>query len=57
MAELLATCPEEARLSPGAAGSGAVSGGGGVGVEDLGLCVETNARGWITRRGFMAHWA
>ncbi len=57
MAELLATCPEEARLSPGAAGSGAVSGGGGVGVDDLGLCVETNARGWITRRGFMAHWA
>ncbi|VDD77202.1 unnamed protein product [Mesocestoides corti] len=51
VAELLATCPEEARLS------GAVAGAQGVGIEDLGLCVETNIRGWITRRGFMSHWA
>ncbi|KAL5964829.1 Mitochondrial Rho GTPase 1 [Taenia solium] len=51
VAELLATCPQEegVRLSGG--------GGAGIGVEDFGLCVETNSKGWITRRGFMAHWA
>lgn len=25
--------------------------------EDIGRCVATNELGWITRRGFMAHWA
>lgn len=51
VAQLLATCPEEegVRLSGG--------GSAGIGVEDFGLCVETNFKGWITRRGFMAHWA
>ncbi|VDM31931.1 unnamed protein product [Hydatigera taeniaeformis] len=51
VAELLATCPEEegVRLSAG--------GSAGMGVEDFGLCEETNCRGWVTRRGFMAHWA
>ncbi|VDL19554.1 unnamed protein product [Hymenolepis diminuta] len=28
-----------------------------VGMEDFGTCVETNSNGWITRRGFIAHWA
>ncbi|CDI97957.1 mitochondrial Rho GTPase 1 [Echinococcus multilocularis] len=51
VAELLATCPqgEGVRLSG--------SGSAGVSLEDFGLCVETNSKGWITRRGFMAHWA
>nr|CDS35193.1 mitochondrial Rho GTPase 1 [Hymenolepis microstoma] len=25
-------------------------------MEDFGLCVETNSKGWITRRGFIAYW-
>ena len=52
VAELLAVCPEDGVHVSGAAGVGAA-----VGVEDFGLCVETNSKGWITRRGFMAHWA
>ncbi|VDO00977.1 unnamed protein product [Rodentolepis nana] len=27
-----------------------------IGMEDIGLCVETNSKGWISRRGFIAHW-
>ncbi|VDN32518.1 unnamed protein product [Dibothriocephalus latus] len=42
--ELLAVCPEDAQLMS-------------AGFEELGVCVETNSMGWITRRGFMAHWA
>ncbi|VDL99159.1 unnamed protein product [Schistocephalus solidus] len=44
VSELLAICPEDAQLMS-------------AGLEELGVCVETNSMGWITRRGFMAHWA
>nr|VZI20459.1 unnamed protein product [Spirometra erinaceieuropaei] len=44
VSELLAVCPEDVQLMS-------------AGLEELGVCVETNSMGWITRRGFMAHWA
>ncbi|KAM7533986.1 hypothetical protein Aperf_G00000114596 [Anoplocephala perfoliata] len=59
LTELLATCPGSETESRGLEGGTRPFGvfSTGIGMEDFGVCVETNPKGWITRRGFISHWA